>query len=207
MIDPSTVTSDAARRTQSTFPAKVRSEATISYKPPDLSSMSDESDSEDDEDAHGLTVSPADIRVIRRIAARANVLPVIARADSLTDAKLAAVKRVVRRDLRAADLDFGVFGPVAAAPEAEAGSVKSVLLLLVVEEEIGKNCVSLIWSCCADCVWLRTVEACRTRTSNDSGTSRSLDSGNGSMVIAIASDGRDKEFWFIGRRALSDFIM
>ena len=70
MIDPSTVTSDAARRAQSTFPAKVRSEATISYKPPDLSSMSDESDSEDDEDAHGLTVSPADIRVIRRLAAR-----------------------------------------------------------------------------------------------------------------------------------------
>ena len=85
--------------------------------------------------------------------------------------------------------------------------MKSVLLLVVDEEETGKDCVSLIWSCCADCVWLRTVEACKTRTSSDSGTSRSLDSGNGNMVIAIASDGRDIELWFIGRRALSDFIM
>ena len=125
MIDPASVMTESARRAASSFPTKVRSEVTVSYKPPDLSSLSDETDSEDEEDEHGLAMAPADIRVIRRIAARANVLPVIARADSLTDAKLAAVKRVVRRDLRAADLDFGVFGPVAAAPDAEAGSVKS----------------------------------------------------------------------------------
>ena len=33
-------------------------------------------------------MSPVEIRVIRRLSARANVLPVIARADSLTDDKL-----------------------------------------------------------------------------------------------------------------------
>ncbi|TBU62262.1 Septin-domain-containing protein [Dichomitus squalens] len=119
MIDPSSVLTEGARRAQSSYPTKVRSEVTVSYKPPDLSSMSDDTDSEDEEDENGLTMSPADIRVMRRIAARANVLPVIARADSLTDAKLAAVKKVVWRDLRAADLDFGVFGPVGADDAAK----------------------------------------------------------------------------------------
>ncbi|KAI0770254.1 Septin-domain-containing protein [Fomes fomentarius] len=115
MIDPASIVSETARRGQSSFPTKVRSETTISYKPPDLSSMSEDSDSEDEDDGSGssLSMSPIDIRVIRRLSARANVLPVIARTDSLTDEKLAAIKKVVRRDLRAANLDFGVFGPVA----------------------------------------------------------------------------------------------
>jgi len=56
-------------------------------------------------------MSPAEIRVIRRLSARANVLPVIARADSLTDDKLCAVKDAVRKDLQDAGLDFGLFGP------------------------------------------------------------------------------------------------
>ncbi|KAI0712105.1 Septin-domain-containing protein [Earliella scabrosa] len=120
MIDPSSVATEPARRAQSSFPTKVRSETTISYKPPDLSSMSEDSDSEDEDDGtgNGLTMSPVDIRIIRRLSARANVLPVIARADSLTDGKLAAIKKVVRRDLRAANLDFGVFGPVADDPKS-----------------------------------------------------------------------------------------
>ena len=82
--------------------------------------MSEDSDSEDEDDGtgNGLTMSPVDIRIIRRLSARANVLPVIARADSLTDGKLAAIKKVVRRDLRAANLDFGVFGPVADDPKS-----------------------------------------------------------------------------------------
>lgn len=60
---------------------------------------------------------PAEIRVIRRLSARSNVLPVIARADSLTDEKLAAVKDAVRRGLLDAGLDFGVFGPPKRKPE------------------------------------------------------------------------------------------
>ncbi|KAI0335947.1 hypothetical protein GY45DRAFT_1316728 [Cubamyces sp. BRFM 1775] len=123
MIDPSTVTTEAVRRAASSFPTKVRSETTISYKPSEQSAATsgDESDDDDDSDdetheSH-LTMSPVDIRVIRRLSARANVLPVVAKADSLTDGKLAAIKKVIRRDLLAADLDFGVFGPVAAGEE------------------------------------------------------------------------------------------
>ncbi|KAI9058282.1 hypothetical protein FKP32DRAFT_1582289 [Trametes sanguinea] len=123
MIDPSTVTTEGARRAQSSLPTKTRSEATISHKPPEpLTPAPGDSDSEDDSDdedesGENLSMSPIDIRVIRRLAARANVLPVIAKADSLTDGKLAAIKKVVRRDLHAANLDFGVFGPVLAGEE------------------------------------------------------------------------------------------
>ncbi|KAI0670849.1 Septin-domain-containing protein [Trametes maxima] len=123
MIDPSSVTTESTRRAQSSLPTKTRSEATISYKPQknqEPAPATDESDSEDEDDesgGRGLTVSPADIRVIRRLSARANVLPIVAKADSLTDDKLAAIKRVIRRDLLAANLDFGVFGPVPATEE------------------------------------------------------------------------------------------
>ena len=44
------VRTESARRAASSFPTKVRSEVTVSYKPPDLSSLSDETDSEDEED-------------------------------------------------------------------------------------------------------------------------------------------------------------
>lgn len=54
-------------------------------------------------------MSPAELRVIRRLSARVNVLPVIAHADSLTDDTLSLVKAAVRRDLESAGLDFGVF--------------------------------------------------------------------------------------------------
>ena len=120
MIDPASITTESSRRAQTSLPTKVRSETTISYKPPDLSSMSEDSDSEDEDDGSGssLTMSPVDIRVIRRLSSRANVLPVVARADSLTDGKLAAIKKVIRRDLRNANLDFGVFGPVADDPKS-----------------------------------------------------------------------------------------
>jgi Septin len=111
MIDPASVMTAAARRAQSTLPTKARSEATISYRPPDLvpDNASDEDDSDDEAASQPLTMSPAEIRVIRRLSARSNVLPVIARADSLTDEMLAAVKDAVRTGLREAGLGFGVF--------------------------------------------------------------------------------------------------
>ena len=70
-----------------------------------------------DEELGDLCMSPVEIRVIRRLSARANVLPVIARADSLTDETLSAVKETIRRDLKTAGLDFGVFGPARAAKD------------------------------------------------------------------------------------------
>ena len=42
MIDPSSITTDTARRAQSSFPTKVRSETTISYKPPDAAPAADD---------------------------------------------------------------------------------------------------------------------------------------------------------------------
>ena len=111
MIDPASIMTAAARRAQSSLPTKTRSETTISYRPPDLVPDDQSSEDEsDDESAAPLTMSPAEIRVIRRLSARSNVLPVIGRADSLTDEKLSAVKNAVRKALREADLDFGVFG-------------------------------------------------------------------------------------------------
>lgn len=51
----------------------------------------------------------ADIATIRRLSARVNVLPVIARADVLSNERLAAVKLAVRRDLADAGIGFGIF--------------------------------------------------------------------------------------------------
>jgi hypothetical protein len=75
---------------------------------PDTASLID---SDDEEEEAPLSMSPIEIRVIRRISARCNVLPVIAHADSLTDEKLRAVKNAVRTGLAEAGLDFGIFGP------------------------------------------------------------------------------------------------
>ena len=101
MIDPASIMTAAARRAQSSLPTKTRSETTISYRLPDLVPDDQSSGDElDDESAAPLTMSPAKIRVICRLSARSNVLPVIGWADSLTDEKLSAVKNAVRKALR-----------------------------------------------------------------------------------------------------------
>jgi septin family protein len=116
MIDPTSILTASARRALSALPTKTRSVTTISpSNPPELipdTSSGDDSDSSEEE----LTVSPAEIRVIRRLAERTNVLPVIARADSLTDEMLKAVKETVRKALSDADLGFGIFDQVSRAP-------------------------------------------------------------------------------------------
>ncbi|THG98814.1 hypothetical protein EW026_g3430 [Hermanssonia centrifuga] len=55
------------------------------------------------------TLPQADIATIRRLSARVNVLPVVGRADVLTNDRLTAVKVAVRRDLAAAGIGFGIF--------------------------------------------------------------------------------------------------
>ncbi|THH29121.1 hypothetical protein EUX98_g5081 [Antrodiella citrinella] len=119
-VDPFSIMSATARKALSLLPSRTRSETTISHHdntPP----KDDDSDNESDYDEEwtSLTMSPADIHVIRRMSKRANVLPVIARADSLTNDKLTAIKKVIRRDLDAAGMDFGVFGPIKAPQEAK----------------------------------------------------------------------------------------
>jgi hypothetical protein len=51
----------------------------------------------------------AEINVIRTLSSRVNVLPVIARADTLTNDRLAAIKMAIRRDLAEAGIGFGIF--------------------------------------------------------------------------------------------------
>ncbi len=101
------------RRMQSSLPTKSRSEVFSTYRPitygsADGSLPTDDPSTENDD---RLTISPADIRVIRRLSTRVNVLPIVARADVLTDEKLAAVKLAIRRGLDEGKLGFGVFGP------------------------------------------------------------------------------------------------
>jgi hypothetical protein len=51
----------------------------------------------------------AEINVIRTLSSRVNVLPVIARADTLTNERLSAIKMAIRRDLAEAGIGFGIF--------------------------------------------------------------------------------------------------
>lgn len=55
------------------------------------------------------TLPEADITAIRRLSSRVNVLPIIARADILTNDRLAAVKMAIRHDLAEAGIGFGIF--------------------------------------------------------------------------------------------------
>ncbi|KAK2465322.1 hypothetical protein APHAL10511_002676 [Amanita phalloides] len=117
MIDPASVMTASARRTLSRLPATTRSETTISLRnPPDLIPDTSSGDDSDDEMEEELSMSSAEIKVIRRLAERANVLPVIARADSLTDEKLQAVKASVHKSLSGAGLGFGVFDHASLSP-------------------------------------------------------------------------------------------
>ncbi|GLB38336.1 putative TRAFAC class TrmE-Era-EngA-EngB-Septin- like GTPase superfamily, septin GTPase family protein [Lyophyllum shimeji] len=55
------------------------------------------------------TLPLVEIDTIRRLSARVNVLPVISRADILSNERLAAVKVAIRRDLAEAGIGFGIF--------------------------------------------------------------------------------------------------
>lgn len=55
------------------------------------------------------TLPAQDVLCIRRLSARVNVLPVIARADTLSNDRISAIKMAVRRDLADAGIGFGIF--------------------------------------------------------------------------------------------------
>ncbi|KAJ7044171.1 GTP binding protein [Mycena alexandri] len=55
------------------------------------------------------TLPLVEISTIRRLSARVNVLPVIARADVLSNERLAAIKMAIRRDLADNGIGFGIF--------------------------------------------------------------------------------------------------
>lgn len=54
-------------------------------------------------------VPPLEVHAIKALSARTNVLPVLARADTLGEARLREVKRAVRRDLAEVGIGFGIF--------------------------------------------------------------------------------------------------
>ncbi|KAG6909130.1 hypothetical protein DXG01_001882 [Tephrocybe rancida] len=116
MIDPTSILTPTERRASSSLPNKTRSETTVS--PPDLVPDTSSGDDSDDEAEPLLTMSPAEIRVIHRLSTRANIVPVIAHADSLTDEKLQAVKLAVRKGLADAGIDMGVFEAKKSTPAA-----------------------------------------------------------------------------------------
>ncbi|KZV73750.1 hypothetical protein PENSPDRAFT_749794 [Peniophora sp. CONT] len=60
---------------------------------------------------------PSEVAAIQRLSSRVNVLPVVARADTLTSDRLAAVKLAVRRDLADAGIGFGIFDLDDAQPQ------------------------------------------------------------------------------------------
>lgn len=123
MVDAASIMTQTGRRALSTLPKRTRSETTIGHSnSPTSPTKAEETEDDEDEDEESwlnLTMSPADINVIQRLSKRANVLPVVARADSLTNDKLCAIKKVIRRDLAGAGLDFGVFGPAKSEAERE----------------------------------------------------------------------------------------
>ncbi|KAK7048404.1 GTP binding protein [Favolaschia claudopus] len=55
------------------------------------------------------TLPLGEISTIRRLSARVNVLPVIAKADILSNDRLAAIKLAIRRDLADNGIGFGIF--------------------------------------------------------------------------------------------------
>lgn len=122
MIDPWPIMAVDAHRTKppSSFPRKSYSETRLSsstVRPSELRNQ------QPDQSTSGeLYMSPAELRVIRRLSERVNVLPIIARADSLTDSALSAVKDAVRKGLREVGLGFGVFSTPTAKDGTESPS-------------------------------------------------------------------------------------
>ena len=113
MINPHSVISTAERKALSS--ASSSSALSIS-KPSTDDSREDLGDGEQQKpprqhDPTKLTMLPSELRVIKRLSQRVNVLPIIGCADSLTDDRLNAIKDTVRSELVATGLDFGVFGP------------------------------------------------------------------------------------------------
>jgi hypothetical protein len=54
-----------------------------------------------------MTLSQADIYVIKRLSSRVNVLPVVSRSDTMTNERLEEVKATIRRDLKKGGVQVG----------------------------------------------------------------------------------------------------
>ena len=113
MINPHSVMSTAERKALSSAPGSSllpMSKLSREYSREHSAEVAQREDQKH-HDPTKLAVLSSELRVIKRLSQRVNVLPIIGCADSLTDERLSAVKEAVRTELAAAGLDFGVFGP------------------------------------------------------------------------------------------------
>ncbi|KAI6030866.1 Septin-domain-containing protein [Pisolithus orientalis] len=125
MIDPSSImTSDAHRAKSSSLPRKAYSETRLSSST--VRPLEPDDRLLDSSTPGELTMSPAELQVIRRLSERVNVLPIIARADSLTDSALSAVKDAVRRGLHEVQLDFGIFSTPMTAKDGDSSPSRQI---------------------------------------------------------------------------------
>jgi len=116
LVDPSSIVSSQARRPRRPVITRTRSQTNSSVAHGDMDSDAEYSEDEEEIEAH-LSMNPAELKVIRRLAARVNVLPVVARSDELTESRLRAVKRTIKRELQVPGLGFGVFAPTSSPPQ------------------------------------------------------------------------------------------
>ena len=113
LIDPHSIVSDQSRRPKQPLITRTRSQTNSSITQGDGDSDAEYSEDEDGyENESHLSMNPAELKIIKRLAARVNVLPVVARADELTESRLRAVKRTIKRELQEPGLGFGVFAPM-----------------------------------------------------------------------------------------------
>ncbi|POV95226.1 hypothetical protein PSTT_16379, partial [Puccinia striiformis] len=61
---------------------------------------------------HELHMSSLDLRQMKRLSRRCNILPVIGRADELTEAELINIKNVVQSDMKSYGIDLGLFAVI-----------------------------------------------------------------------------------------------
>ncbi|KAK0552944.1 hypothetical protein OC846_001524 [Tilletia horrida] len=69
----------------------------------------DEDDADDGDDPPLLSIRPLELSVLKRLAVRVNVLPVIGKADLLTDQRLEQVQDAIKRGLDEAGISLGPF--------------------------------------------------------------------------------------------------
>ena len=127
LIDPSSIVSSQSRRPRQPLITRTRSQTNSSVTHGDGDSDAEYSEEDGDESEAHLSMNPAELKVIKRLAARVNVLPVVARADELTESRLRAVKRTIKREFQERGLGFGVFAPTSApshnGPETQVPAV------------------------------------------------------------------------------------
>lgn len=76
---------------------------------PTISSKCNGGSSVAHEDTNELHMSAIDLRQLKRLSRRCNILPIIGRSDELTETELSNLKQIVRSDIESYGIDLGLF--------------------------------------------------------------------------------------------------